>query len=159
MNYQILKRDAFQIVGVRKSISCNEQIDQSNDINRFWAQVGEEGIVDQLLTLNNGQISGLIGATVDFNAKNNQIDYWIAVESSGVAPTGLFIYEIPPAKWIIFEAIGPVAQIVPETWRKIYSEWLPTSNYQHSGGPSLEIYKSAHPTSPTAKTEIWIPVN
>nr|WP_307860575.1 GyrI-like domain-containing protein [Paenibacillus cisolokensis] len=41
---------------------------------------------------------------------------------------------------------------------KIYSEWFPSNSYEHGDAPSLEVYKSPDPTSPVAKTEIWVPV-
>lgn len=158
MNYQIVERDAFQIVGVKKNIDCNEQYNQSEEIGHFWGEVGQNGLIERLLHVNNGEISGLIGATVDYNNETNQIEYWIAAESTTDSPNDLSSYNIPSAKWIIFEAIGPVIEAVPKTWKRIYSEWFPSNGYEHSGAPSLEVYKSPDPTSPNAKTEIWIPV-
>lgn len=158
MHYQLLERDAFQIVGVKQSIKCNDEFDQSKEIGHFWAQIGRNGTIDRLLNLNNGHISGLIGATVDYNEKDNEIEYWVGTEFEGNTPDGLASYEVTSAKWAIFEAVGPVAVVVPETWKKIYSEWFPSNDYEHSGAPSLEVYKSPDPTSSTAQTEIWVPV-
>lgn len=158
MNYQFMERDAFQIVGVKESFDCSEEFDQSKGIGRFWAQIGQDGTIDRLLSLNNGQISGLIGATVNYNEEDNEIEYWVGTEFKGNTPDGLVGYEVSSAKWVIFEAVGPVANVVPEIWKKIYSEWFPSNDYEHSGAPSLEVYKSPDPTSPTAKTEIWVPV-
>lgn len=158
MNYHLKERDAFQIVGVKKLFECNEEFDQSREIGYFWAQLGQDGTVDRLQRLANGEIPGLIGATLSYNEETNQIEYWVAAEFSGDMPNGLLSYELPSTKWAVFEAEGPVADVVPETWKKIYSEWFPSNDYEHSGGPSLEVYKSPDPTSPTAKTEIWVPV-
>lgn len=158
MNYRLMERDAFQIVGVKNSFECGEAFNQSKEIGRFWAQVGQDGTIDRLLSLNNGQISGLIGATVKYNAENNEMEYWVGTEYKGTTPDGLAGYEVSSAKWAIFEAVGPVADVVPKTWKKIYSEWFPSNAYEHGSAPSLEVYKSPDPTSPTAKTEIWVPV-
>lgn len=158
MNYKLIKREAFQIVGVKKSFDCDEEFGQSNEIGHFWAQVGQDGTIDQLLGLNNGEIAGLIGATVDYSKETEKIDYWIATDYKGEIPKGLSSFELPAEKWAIFEVIGPVTDVIPEAWKKIYAEWLPSNDYEHSGSPSLEVYKSPDPTSPTAKTEIWIPV-
>ena len=95
---------------------------------------------------------------MNYSEEDNEIEYWVGTDYIGNTPDGLAAYEVSAAKWAIFEALGPVADVVPETWKKIYSEWLPSSDYKHSGAPSLEVYKSSDPTSPTAKTEIWIPV-
>ncbi len=158
MNYQLMERDAFKIVGVKKVINCNEDFSQSREIGRFWGQVSKDGTVERLAGMMNGQISGLIGATVDYSKESNEIEYWVAVDFRGDTPEGLYSYEVPAAKWAIFEAVGPVDDVVPGAWKKIFSEWLPSNGYEYSWGPSMEVYKSPDPTSPTAKTEIWIPV-
>lgn len=158
MNYQLKELDAFQIVGVKESFNCDDEFSQSMEIGRFWAQIGQDGTIDKLLGLNNGHISGLIGATVNYSEEDNEIEYWVGTDYKGNTPDELVSNEVSAAKWAIFEAVGPVADVVPETWKKIYSEWFPSNNYEHSGAPSLEVYKSPDPTSPTAKTEIWVPV-
>lgn len=158
VNYQLMERDAFQVVGVKESLICDGETSPSQEIGRFWAQVGQDGIIDRLLGLNNGQISGLMGVTVDYSEENNKLEYWVATESKENPPDGLFSYEVPAAKWAIFEVVGPVVDVLPKTWQKIYSEWFPSNDYEHNGTPSLEVYKSLDPTSPTAKSEIWVPV-
>ena len=158
MNYQLMERDAFQVVGVKESLICDGETGPSQEIVRFWAQVGQDGTVDRLLGLNNGQISGLMGVTVDYSEENNKLEYWVATESRESPPDGLFSYEVPTAKWAIFEVVGPVADVLPKTWQQIYSEWFPSNDYEHNGTPSLEVYKSLDPISPTAKSEIWVPV-
>jgi AraC family transcriptional regulator len=158
MNYQLIERDAFKIVGLKETFSCNDNFAQSQGINRFWARIGQEGMINKLFGLNNGQISGLIGATVDYNKEENSIEYWIAVDSKDDAPEDFIIYKVPAAKWVVFEAIGPVIDVVPATWKKIYSEWFPSNDYEHGSAPAMEVYKSPDPNSPTAKTEIWVPV-
>lgn len=158
MNYQLIERESFQVVGVKERLNCDGDIGPSRDIGRFWSQVGQDGTINQLLGLNNGQISGLIGATVDYSKEDNEIEYWVGTEYKGSTPDGLFSYEVSAAKWAIFEAVGPVADVVPKTWKKIYSEWFPSNDYAHSSAPSLEVYQSPDPSSPTAKTEIWVPV-
>lgn len=158
MNYQLLEREAFKIVGVKQAINCNEEFSQSKEIGQFWGQASRDGKIHILADLKKGQISGLIGATVDYSKENNQIEYWIGAESIGDIPNGLSSYEIPAAKWAIFKVVGPVAEVLPKTWHKIYSEWFPSNDYENSGGPALEVYNSPDPTSPTAESEIWVPV-
>lgn len=158
VNYQLQERDGFQIVGVKKLFKCDDELSQSKEIGRFLSQIGHNGTIEQLMELNNGEISGLIGATVDYSEEDNEIEYWVGTNFKGNTPDGLASYKITAAKWAIFETVGPVADVVPETWKKIYSEWFPSNDYEHSGAPSLEVYKSPDPTSLTAITEIWVPV-
>ncbi|GIP61340.1 Regulatory protein soxS [Chlamydia abortus] len=158
MNYQLVERKGFQIVGVKERFNCDGDLGLSLDIGHFWTKVGKNGTINRLLGLNNGQISGLIGASVDYSKEDNEIEYWVGTEYKGNIPDGLSSYQISAEKWAIFEAVGPVADVVPKTWKKIYSEWFPSNSYEHGDAPSLEVYKSPDPTSPVAKTEIWVPV-
>lgn len=158
MNYRIVERNAFSIIGVKETFDCSEEFNQSIDINRFWAELGQKGTIDRLLSFMNGEINGLIGATVNYDEVKNQIEYWIGVESSNSAPEGFLQYELPLSKWAVFEVVGPVAKVIPETWKKIYSEWFPSNDFEHSGAPSLEVYKSPDPSSESAITEIWVSV-
>jgi len=43
-------------------------------------------------------------------------------------------------------------------WGRIYSEWFPSSNYEQINGPEILWNESKDITSPTFKSEIWIPV-
>lgn len=157
MNYHLIERESFQIVGVKERFHCGDS-GPSIEINRLWNEIGQNGTLHRLLELNNGEISGLIGATVDYSKEDDEIEYWVGREFKGRTPEGLSSLEVAAAKWVVFEAVGPVIDAVPETWRKIYYEWFPSNDYEHAGGTSLEVYKTPDPTSPTAKTEIWIPV-
>lgn len=103
---------------MKKAFECNEEFDQTKAISRFWAQIGQDGTIDRLLGLNDGQITGLIGATVDYNERGNEIEYWIGTEFKGNTPDGFDRYEVSSAKWAVFEAVGPVTVVVPETWKK-----------------------------------------
>src|SRR5690606_39446660 len=109
MKYQLQEHGSFNIVGIKELINCNDGFDQSKEIGRFWAQISQDGMIDRLLSLNSGQISGLIGATVDYIHEKNQIEYWVAVESNEKSPEGLFSFEVPASKWAVFETVGPVA--------------------------------------------------
>ncbi|GIQ64202.1 hypothetical protein PACILC2_27700 [Paenibacillus cisolokensis] len=87
-------------------------------ISVIFDQGRKNGTINRLLGLNNGQISGLIGASVDYSKEDNEIEYWVGTEYKGNIPDGLSSYQISAEKWAIFEAVGPVADVVPKTWKK-----------------------------------------
>ena len=43
-------------------------------------------------------------------------------------------------------------------WAKIYSEWLPGSEYEMAPAPDFELYTDGDTDSPDYVSEIWIPV-
>lgn len=43
-------------------------------------------------------------------------------------------------------------------YKRIYSEWLPNSGYEHAMLPEIEYYSSGEMISADYKSEIWIPI-
>jgi AraC family transcriptional regulator len=65
---------------------------------------------------------------------------------------------IPSHTWAIFESTGPMPDAIQNVWKRIFSEWFPSSNYEHAKGPELELYPEGDTNSPDYYCEIWIPV-
>ena len=63
MNYHIVERDAFQVVGVKQEFSCGSQDIGIPGVPEFWENAEKKGTVDQLIPLINGEIKGLLGMT------------------------------------------------------------------------------------------------
>ena len=66
--------------------------------------------------------------------------------------------EIPPQTWAVFEITGPMPQSMAEVWGRIFSEWFPTSNYEHAKAPEIEWYDNGDMQAEGYKSAIWIPV-
>jgi len=58
----------------------------------------------------------------------------------------------------VFESAGPFPEALQDTWGRIYSEWFPSAGYQAAEGPEMLWIESDDTTSPTFRSEIWIPV-
>ncbi|WP_200416739.1 GyrI-like domain-containing protein, partial [Virgibacillus salexigens] len=64
---------------------------------------------------------------------------------------------IDKSLWAIFPKQGPFPSTLQETTAKIYSEWLPSSDYQVSDIPGISLTK--HEGSPdNVYSEFWMPV-
>ncbi|MBY0099511.1 GyrI-like domain-containing protein [Mesobacillus maritimus] len=158
MKYHVIERNAFQVVGLKKVFQCDGEVGPSSEIQQLWGEVSQDGTIDQLMPLVSGEITGLIGMTVDYSNERNELEYWIAVEGKGNITEHFSTFDVPAAKWVVFDVVGPYASAIPATWRKIYSEWFPFNDFVHSGGPSLEVHKSHDPNCRNAQSEIWVPV-
>ena len=71
----------------------------------------------------------------EFRKDTNELQYWIAAGSNEKTPNTFSTYEVPAAKWAVFEVVGLVAVSVPDTLKKVYSEWFPAHDYQQIGAP------------------------
>lgn len=158
MNYKIVEKESFKVVGVKREFSC-ENGENLAGIPKMWDDVHVDGTNDLLFDLNNGQIKGVLGVCVDKrNAGSSLMDYWIGTDHKGETPEGLLELEIPSSKWGVFEVHGAMPDAMQNTWKQIISEWFPSSHYQHAGTPDLEVYSSGNPSSPDYYSEIWIPL-
>ncbi|HWL13175.1 MAG TPA: AraC family transcriptional regulator [Ureibacillus sp.] len=159
MNYKIVEKKAFQVVGIKRSYSYKNGENLSG-IPQFWNDAHADGTNDQLFDLNNGEIQGVLGVCiVEENKKNEgEMEYWIATARNGNVPKGMDSYEIPPSKWVIFEVHGAMPHAMQDTWKKIYSEWFPSNPFKPAGTAELEVYTNGNPSNPNYYSEIWIPI-
>ncbi|WP_066074291.1 AraC family transcriptional regulator [Neobacillus soli] len=158
MKYKIVEKESFHVVGVKREFSCVNGENLAG-IPKMWDDVHVDGTNDLLFSLNNGEMKGVIGVCVDKRDIQSQLmDYWIATEHDGATPVGLSELELPASKWGVFEVHGPMPDAIQKVWKQIFSEWFPSSHYEHAGTPELEVYSDGNPSSPDYYSEIWIPL-
>ena len=88
-------------------------------------------------------------------------DYWIGCMSDKECPVDLEEMTIPASTWAVFEIIGsmrPLPNAMQDIWKRIYSEWLPNSGYEHAMLPEIEYYSAGDMAASDYRSEIWIPV-
>lgn len=160
MNYRIEQKEAFNIVGIMKRVSIVFE-GENPEITGMWESLTMEKIT-QLKNLSNIEPTGIIQASTNFSdgrmEENGELDQYIGVATTKRCPEDYTKLEVPALTWAIFESTGPFPGSLQETWGRIYSEWLPSSNYQVTEGPEMVSIKSKDLTSPTVNSEIWIPV-
>lgn len=63
--------------------------------------------------------------------------------------------------WLVFSAMDNAASSHIPTTQEAYAkiaQWLPSSEYEETGAPSITWYESYDFTKPNKKSEIWMPV-
>ena len=155
MNYKILKKGEMHIVGFKKWFST-ENDSQLTEIPKMWDSVTEE-MKKTITELSN--TDGVVGLCADMY--NGGFDYWIGCMTDKECPADLEEITIPASSWAVFEIIGsmhPLPNAMQDIWKRIYSEWLPNSVYEHAMLPEIEYYSSGDMMADDYKSEIWIPV-
>ncbi|MFG6117827.1 GyrI-like domain-containing protein [Thalassobacillus sp. B23F22_16] len=155
MQYKMVEKEEFQVIGVKREFSINDE-GNLKGIPKMWDEVNAKGTSAELASLNNGPIEGVLGVCVD--KKDKYIDYWIAAAHEGDIPKGFSSLELPASTWAVFEVHGAMPDAMPKAWEQIFSEWFPSSGYEHAGTPEMEVYLDGDPFSPDYYSEIWIPV-
>jgi AraC family transcriptional regulator len=160
MNYRIQEKEAFRIVGIKKRVPIIFH-GVNPDIAAMWESLNDE-VINKLKKISNVEPLGLLSASTNFSEgrmeEKGELDHYIGVATTKECPDHLTQLEIPASTWAVFEAVGPFPDTLQNVWGRIYSEWFPSSNYELSEGPEILWNEHKDVTSPTFKSEIWIPI-
>ncbi|MGZ0049873.1 AraC family transcriptional regulator [Brevibacillus gelatini] len=159
MNYRMVEKEAFRIVGLQKRVPLIYN-GVNPEIAAMWASLDAEKI-RLLKSLSNMEPRGMLSASTNFSEgrlENSELDHYIGVATTLECPEGLAKLEVPASTWAVFEAVGPFPDTLQDVWGRIYSEWFLSSGYELSEGPEILWNADKDTTSPTFRSEIWIPV-
>ncbi len=160
MNYRIEVKDPFRIIGLYKRVPIIFQ-GVNPEIASMWQSLNDK-LITELKQLSNVEPLGLLSASTNFSEgrmeEKGELDHYIGVATTKDCPNHLTQLDVPETTWAVFEAVGPFPETLQNVWGRIYSEWFPSSNYEQAEGPEILWNESKDVTSPTFKSEIWIPV-
>ena len=151
MEYQIMKRDAFRIVGFRTRIPTDQE-ESFRCVPGFWAETGPR--LGELIPLMSPEMPGVLGVST---CHLEEDFYYIAVASDADAPEGMHEWTVPAAAWAVFSGSGQVPGAVQELQKRIVAEWLPDSGYEWAQAPDLEVYLSP-PGAGESQFQVWLPI-
>lgn len=161
MNYRIEEKEAFRIVGIKKRVPIIFK-GVNPEIASMWESL-DAAAINTLKKLSNVSPLGLISASTNFSEgrteENGELDHYIGAATTKQCPDSFSQLEVPASTWAVFEAIGSFPDTLQEVWGRIYSEWFPSSNYEQIEGPEILWNEHKDVTSPSFKSEIWIPIS
>ncbi|MDF1996353.1 AraC family transcriptional regulator [Peribacillus frigoritolerans] len=160
MNYRIEEKEAFHIIGIKKRVPIIFN-GVNPEIASMWKSLDEKTI-NELKNLSNVEPLGLLSASANFSEgrleEKGELDHYIGVATTRECPDNLTQLNVDASTWAVFEAVGPFPETLQNVWGRIYSEWFPSSNYEQREGPEILWNENKDITSPTFRSEIWIPV-
>ncbi len=147
MNYRTVEREPFGVLGVRRTTPHG---------GGTWAVVKGDGWMERLQAA--GQHPFDLGMCFGFDAQGNN-DYMCAIEYEGADVAGFDRYEYPKTTWLVFSAKGAISEgVLGQTWKRIYGEFLPQSQYRQLDLPTIEQYIAWDDGADACHVDIWIPV-
>ncbi len=155
MKYKLEEKPAMRFVGKKEAVS-NVGGQNFVRIPKLWEEVNHDGTCDRIYGLSNQKPSGVLGICANF--READFDYYVASSSDQPVPEGMEELTVPAGLWVVFECIGPMPDAIQEVWKRIYSEWFPSSGYEHAGNAELEWYSDGDPDAADYLSEVWIPV-
>ncbi len=159
MNYRIEQKPKFKIVGLSKRVTLLYE-GVNPEIAALWQSLDMETITT-LKSLSNIEPKGMLSASTNFSEgrlEGSELDQYIGVATTLDGPNDFAQLEVAASTWAVFESVGPFPETLQNIWGRIYSEWFPSSGYEQVAGPELLWNEDKDTTSPTFKSEIWIPV-
>lgn len=160
MNYKIVEKQSFKIVGFKKRVSM-----VFKGINLEIADMTSlltPEIIKQLKSISNVEPLGIISASTNFSEERmegkGELDHYIGVASNSDDTASFNVLNVNSGTWAVFEAIGPFPETLQDVWGRIYSEWFPSSGYESVIGPEILWNENPDTGNPKYKSQIWIPV-
>ena len=156
MDYRIEKREGFKLLAKVQKFR-NETISEegNNEIPEFWDECIKDGIF-HVLKEGTGS-SDVYGACAPASKESKYFDYGIgAIYSGGNVPEGFTIWEVKPTLWAVFKCMGETGECIGDTWTKIFSDFLPGSEYIMLDDTDFEFYPEN--SEKGCFCEVWIPV-
>ena len=155
MDYKIVKKDAFTIIGVSKFFKYQ---DAAVEVPKLWTEYYE--------TVKNELVCSSYGVNIDESMSGNTFEYLIADNYDPTAdiPEGFVTKLIPAFTWAVFACRGEMSKAMQEANEKIFSEWLPgCKDYEIAAGYNIEMYPDPADYAKGVQdenyySEIWIPV-
>ncbi len=157
MEYKIITKESFPIIGIKLKTTTH---DGKNfvEIPRFWDKVLQQGLIDNIP--NKKYPATVLGVCMDFKTDGG-FTYIIGTEirNTGYIPNGMVCKTIPAARYAVFTARGTIPDSIQDTFRYIYREWFPDSEYMRSDTAEFELYDERSDTNgENAESDIYIPI-
>jgi AraC family transcriptional regulator len=160
MNYRIEEKAGFRIVGIMRRVPLIYN-GVNPEIASMWEALDDD-MIDTLKFLSNVEPAGLISASTNFSEgrlDGGELDHFIGVATTREHPDNLTRLDVPASTWAVFESVGPFPETLQHIWGRVYSEWFPSSGYELVEGPEILWNENKDVSSPTFRSEIWIPVS
>lgn len=162
MNYRMVEEKGYSVMG--KEVIIHQ--DAYSEIPAFVEKIWNDGTHDRINEIA-GRPSGslLFGYYYDFSEDGTK-RYLMGTElpEGQQVPAELDNLTIPGQTYAVFDCLDKVpndpelGSDIKNVWRRIYSEWFPSSGFEQAEGPCIEKYFWTNDEHDECICEVWIPV-
>lgn len=162
MKTRIVEQPEFNIVGVQKRVPM--QFEGVNEEIVELAKSITNSQKEEMHQLQNLEPKEIVNVSYDadesFAKEQGKLTHMIGIVTTESDPSEqLEILNFNESKWIVFENEGEYPSVLQDTYAKIYSEWLPDSEYELSDLPMFSFTKFKNNEQDFAYSEIWVAIN
>lgn len=161
MDYKIVEMPAFKFAGVSKRVPM-----QFEGVNQAIVDLANSITQEQreaMHALQNIEPRELVNVSYEhdyqFMKDEGELTHLIGVLTTEDEVSDLLdVLEVPAYTWAVFPNEGPFPDTLQQTYARIYSEWLPASDYEVIQAPAFSFTKFNEDQPGDAYSEVWMPV-
>ena len=155
MDYKIVKKDNLVFKGLVQEMTT---IDGANfkEIPKMWDKVMSSDICD--IMFSQMDELGVVGLCYDWKEEDQKFKYMIGVRNESAEIDNSEVARFDSQTFAAFKSVGKLPKALQNTISQVFREWFPSSNYEHSGGPELEIYPPGNPQDDDYVCYFWVPI-
>jgi AraC family transcriptional regulator len=151
MEYRIENLDFdLKVVGKSHLVKTSKAF---KTIPTLWNRAKKDGSMQKLIDMSwenpKCTLESLLGVCGKEAAiMDEEFNYFMGVRYDGEVASDMETLTITHRTWAVFPNIV-------EAWKRLYSEWVPTSGYELADIPCIECY---YPPKHKPRHELWVPV-
>lgn len=142
MEYKIEKKGPFKIVGKKKRVPI-----QFEGVNQEIVELAKSITSEQrekLRSYGNMEPNQVVNASFNLDdgwkEEKGSLDHMIGYLTTKEIDFEEFdVVEVPALTWAIFSSTGEFPKVMQDTWAKVASEWLPSSDYELVDAPNISF--------------------
>ena len=166
MKYHVEERDAIRFVGKKffipaQSTALAEGVGVGT-VPALWDNFPKD-LFDKLDAMSDCIPESVVGVFGEKHFEGDKylgFDYWIAAATTKECPEEFEVVEDPPAKWLVFDAQGPMPSSIQNIFGELYGSFFPNSQRYTRNWEVYEIesFTKGDPTRDTYISHAWVPV-
>jgi predicted transcriptional regulator YdeE len=161
MKPRIVDLDTFEVVGIMASTNNAKEASPDGIIGKQWQQFVAERLADKIPDRLDHDILAVYADYV--SDANGQYTYILGARVKPVVnpavPQGMVVKAIPAGRYAVFTSErGPVAKVVVETWKQIWSYYQSPQNGTRAYVADFEVYDERASDPNTSQVDIYIGV-
>lgn len=161
MDYKIVEMPAFKFAGVSKRVPM-----QFEGVNQAIVDLANSITQEQreaMHALQNIEPREIVNVSYEhdyqFMKDEGELTHLIGVLTTEDEVSDLLdVLEVPAYTWAVFPNEDPFPDTLQQTYARIYSEWLPASDYEVIQAPVFSFTKFNEDQPGDAYSEVWMPV-
>lgn len=145
MKYKIVEKKAFQVYGIEEIFDTRDG-ENLKAIPDFWTEKLKNGEYEKLLK--SAGFPSTVNAVCGYrDCEGTRFPYMLCVLKTPLSDTkGYTVVDVPEATWAVFvnepHNMEDTPKAVQELNARVYTDWLPTANYDMVDGYDFEMYYS-----------------